>query len=121
VFFAPKLVKAASLPIGLLWTFYFSDELTSIPTTLGKINTIVAPSNTYAQTYASTYDGAFTEFVAGDTDSDGVVNLNDYALIEANVIGVAQIDMLTAYYADANGDGAVDAFDLARIDREINS
>lgn len=61
------------------------------------------------------------EEMSGDVDWNGRIDLNDYAAVKAYLEDPLVMTRNEAVFADINGDGAVDAFDLFEIDRTINA
>lgn len=61
------------------------------------------------------------EKVSGDIDWNGKIDLNDYARVKEYIENPLNMTRSEAVFADINGDGAVDAFDLFEIDKTINA
>ncbi len=76
--------------------------------------TVYGYSGSYAQTQTEKYGVPFSAM--GDTDSDGEINSNDYAMLKEYVTCQRTFTEESRIAADYNGDGTVDAFDIIALD-----
>lgn len=68
---------------------------------------------------ASTLGLSKREYVPGDVDGDGNVDLTDYAMLKRYILGTLELSAAQLRRADINGDGKVDLLDLATLKRRI--
>lgn len=66
--------------------------------------------------------GTYTLVRRGDINADNVANSTDYAIVMETLCGTRDLAAGSAYEAagDMNGDGVVDAFDVALLDLYLN-
>ena len=64
-----------------------------------------------------TVTAVFREQGIYDINEDGVEDVNDIGFIISASVGEVEMTALQSAKADLNGDGAVDAFDAAVLDR----
>lgn len=60
------------------------------------------------------------EWLIGDVNFDGFVNLTDYSLLCSACVGAISLSADAKSAGDLNGDGAVDAFDAAALNMLLN-
>lgn len=80
---------------------------------------ICGNSGSYAQTYSN--ENSLSFYTLGDTDFDGTVTSNDYAIIRRYIMCRDALNEEQCIAADYNFDGTVDAFDAIALDVYINS
>lgn len=86
--------------------------------------TILGAPGSYAQTYAANHSCTFVplhadEMLFGDVNADGAFNVADAVAMQKYLLKLSALE--DASYADHNGDGAADAFDLALLKHALLS
>ena len=80
---------------------------------------ICTPSQGYAFQYALDHNipviPTDTEYVLGDSNADGIVNINDVTLIQQNLAEMETLEGVCRCAADANQDGTLDIADATVI------
>ena len=134
-FFFCSSLSSITIPNGVTSigneTFYSCSSLSSItiPSSVTSIGedafyrcdalTIYGYIDSYAQTYAN--ENSFPFNALGDSDGDGVIGSNDYAMVRNYVMCAENLTEEQRIAADYNRDGVVDAFDAISIDVYINT
>ncbi len=75
--------------------------------------------NSYTQTFAA--ENSIPFVLLGDSDGNGEINSNDYAMLKKYVTCQRALTEEQRIAADFNGDGAVDAFDVIALDVYLHS
>lgn len=81
--------------------------------------TVYGYLGSYAQSYANGNSISFSAL--GDTDSDGIINSSDYAVLRDCVMCKRALSEKQRIAADFNADGAVDGFDVIALDLYLNT
>ena len=65
------------------------------------------------------YTSTFTVIIRGDSNSDGKINITDYAVVKRSIQGQTSLNASTRISSDVNKDGKVNITDYAIIKRSI--
>lgn len=83
------------------------------------LTTAFAVGNTNAEDAEQTFDTASSDFILGDVDMDGMVSARDAVELQKYLAGITTFDDIQKTYADTNGDGQINIFDVTRIQRFV--
>jgi surface protein len=115
---ADKSVAAKGETVTLTATADSDMTLAYVTVTDRNGNKVAVNGDTFTMPASDvTVTAVFREQGIYDINEDGVEDINDIAFIISACVGEVEMTVSQSAKADLNGDGAVDAFDAAKLDR----